>query len=121
MFGGIVGESVLPAVPNDVQTGACEDAYGVGVVVAAGAAAFAIAAAPMAAAAPTGTTIATGSTVRQATGQYPDHRCARRGCATGRPVAATIRRGYGRPVIWSYAQVTMAVVRIVSPLWASDS
>ncbi len=68
MFGGVVGDSVLPAVPNDVQPGACEDAYGVGAVVAAGAAAFAIAAAPMAAATTTGTTNATGSTVHQTTG-----------------------------------------------------
>jgi hypothetical protein len=33
---GVVGGAVLPAVPDDVEPGAGEDAYGVGVVVAAG-------------------------------------------------------------------------------------
>jgi len=37
VFGGVVGGSVLPAVPDDEQPGAGEDAGGVGVVVAAGA------------------------------------------------------------------------------------
>jgi hypothetical protein len=36
MFGGVVGGSVLPAVPDDVEPGAGEDADRVGVVVAAG-------------------------------------------------------------------------------------
>jgi len=36
VFVGGVGEVVLPAVPDDVQPGAGEDAYGVGVVVPAG-------------------------------------------------------------------------------------
>ena len=34
--GGVVGEPVLPAAPDDVGPGAGEDAYGVGVVVPAG-------------------------------------------------------------------------------------
>ena len=34
MFGGVVGDAVLPAAPDDVQPGAGEDADGVGVVVA---------------------------------------------------------------------------------------
>ena len=33
VLGGVVGGSVLPAVPDDVQPGAGEDAHGVGVVV----------------------------------------------------------------------------------------
>ena len=37
MFGGVVGDAVLPAAPDDVEPGAGEDADGVGVVVAAGA------------------------------------------------------------------------------------
>ena len=37
MSGGVVGGAVLPAVPDDEQPGAGEDADGVGVVVAAGA------------------------------------------------------------------------------------
>jgi hypothetical protein len=36
MFGGVVGDSVLPAVPDDVEPGAGEDADGVGVVVSSG-------------------------------------------------------------------------------------
>ena len=36
MFGGVVGDAVLPAAPDDVEPGAGEDADGVGVVVAAG-------------------------------------------------------------------------------------
>ena len=65
-------------------------------LLAAGAAAFAIAGAPMAAAAPTKR-----DRVNRAPGpgQCPDHRCARRGCTTGRQVAATIRRGYRRPAV----------------------
>ena len=35
--GGVVGGVVLPAVPDDVEPGSGEDAYGVGVVVSAGA------------------------------------------------------------------------------------
>jgi hypothetical protein len=35
VFGGVVWDVVLPAAPDDVQPGAGEDAYGVGVVVAA--------------------------------------------------------------------------------------
>jgi hypothetical protein len=68
-------------------------------LVAAGAAAFAIAAAPMAAAAPTGTTNATGSTVHQITGDAQI--TAKPGAAAQQAAqyAATIRRGYGRPVI----------------------
>ena len=37
VLGGVVGEVVLPAVPDDVEPGSGEDAYGVGVVVSAGA------------------------------------------------------------------------------------
>jgi len=37
MFGGVVGGVVLPAVPDDVEPGAGQYAYGVGVVVSAGA------------------------------------------------------------------------------------
>ena len=37
VFGGVVGDVVLPAVPDDVEPGAGEDADGVGVVVSAGA------------------------------------------------------------------------------------
>jgi len=36
VIGGVVGGVVLPAVPDDVEPGAGEDAYGVGVVLAAG-------------------------------------------------------------------------------------
>ena len=36
MLGGVVGEVVVPAVPDDVCPGSGEDAYGVGVVVSAG-------------------------------------------------------------------------------------
>ena len=36
VFGGVVGNVVLPAAPADVEPGAGEDADGVGVVVAAG-------------------------------------------------------------------------------------
>ncbi len=36
MFGGVVGESVLPAVPDDVEPGAGEDSDRVGVVVSSG-------------------------------------------------------------------------------------
>ena len=35
--GGLVGGVDLPAVPDDVEPGACQDAGGVGVVVSAGA------------------------------------------------------------------------------------
>ena len=34
VVGGVVGDAVLPAVPDDEQPGAGEDAHGVGVVVA---------------------------------------------------------------------------------------
>ena len=37
MFGGVVGGVGLPAVPDDVEPGAGEDAGGVGVIVFAGA------------------------------------------------------------------------------------
>ena len=37
MFGGVVGDSALPAVPDDVEPGAGEDADCVGVVVSSGA------------------------------------------------------------------------------------
>ena len=40
MSGGVVGDVVLPAVPDDVEPGAGQDADGVGVVVAAGAGSF---------------------------------------------------------------------------------
>ncbi len=36
VFGGVVGGVVLPAVPDDVEPGASEDAYGVWVVFFAG-------------------------------------------------------------------------------------
>ena len=36
MFGGVVGDSVLPAVPDDVEPGAGEDADRMGVVVSSG-------------------------------------------------------------------------------------
>src|SRR5271167_2558382 len=36
MIGGVVGDCVLPAVPDDVEPGAGEDADGVGVVVSSG-------------------------------------------------------------------------------------
>src|ERR1700757_540848 len=36
MFGGVVGGVVLPAVPDDVEPGASQDADRVGVVVASG-------------------------------------------------------------------------------------
>ena len=35
VFGGVVGDAVLPASPDDVEPGAGEDADGVGMVVAA--------------------------------------------------------------------------------------
>src|SRR5690242_13302927 len=34
VFGGVVGDAVLPAAPDDVEPGSGEDADGVGVVVA---------------------------------------------------------------------------------------
>jgi hypothetical protein len=37
VVGGVVGDAVLPAVPDDVEPGAGQDAGGVGVVVSAGA------------------------------------------------------------------------------------
>ena len=40
MFGGVVGDAVLPAAPDDVEPGSGEDADGVGVVVVAGAGAL---------------------------------------------------------------------------------
>src|SRR6202007_161185 len=36
VFGGVVGDAVVPAAPDDVEPGAGQDADGVGVVVAAG-------------------------------------------------------------------------------------
>src|ERR1700736_5097784 len=36
VFGGVVGDPVVPAPPDDVEPGAGQDAYGVGMVVAAG-------------------------------------------------------------------------------------
>jgi len=36
VFGGVVGDAVVPAAPDDVEPGAGEDSYGVGMVVAAG-------------------------------------------------------------------------------------
>jgi hypothetical protein len=36
VFGGVVGDPVMPAAPDDVEPGAGQDAYGVGMVVAAG-------------------------------------------------------------------------------------
>ena len=40
MLGRVVADAVLPAVPNDVEPGAGQDAYGMGVVVLAGASAL---------------------------------------------------------------------------------
>ena len=44
VISGFVGESVLPAVPDDVEPGAGEDADGVGVVVAGAVTGVAVAA-----------------------------------------------------------------------------
>jgi hypothetical protein len=40
VFGGVVGDAVLPAFPDDVEPGSGQDPHGVGVVVVAGAGAL---------------------------------------------------------------------------------